>query len=130
MTTALVALSLAVLLLAAALAAGADAARRRARSVEVVLGTALDERDQARAQAQLLRHELTGSGYRALIGQTVVASVTDGGSIRGILSAVYDDAIVIAHPVYVSGTTPAGIGSEVTLARSSVPMLQRFDEAS
>lgn len=68
-------------------------------------------------------------GYQALVGRSVIANVTDGGSIRGVLSHVYRDAIVLAHPEWVSGARPAAIGGEITLDRDKVPMLQRFDAA-
>lgn len=108
MTVAIVILSCAVLLLVACIAAAVVWARR---SDAAVRGLA------------------DSDGFRALLGQRVVANITDGGSIRGILVGVYPDAIVLAHPEWLTGSKPAAIGGEVTIARSSVPMLQRFAES-
>ncbi len=80
----------------------------------------------ARTEAGQLRDQAAASGYRALIGHRVTASVVDGGSIRGVLLEVYEDSLVIDRPEFVGGARPAGIGRDITLARSSVPMLQRF----
>lgn len=105
MTTAVVVLSLTVLLLATTLVVGAAWARSQLRG-------------------------LRGSGHQALVGHRVIANVTDGGAIRGVLTRVYADALVIAHPEYVGRSQPAGLGAEVTITRSRVPMLQRFDDTA
>lgn len=109
MTAALIVLSCTVLLLVVALAAGGFVARR-------ALAAARAERD--------------ADGYAALIGARVTASVRDGGSIRGVLTHVYDTAIVLAHPEFLGGAKPVGVGSELTVARHDVPMLQRFDSSA
>lgn len=103
MTLALVLLSLTVLLLVAVLIAAAAWARRLVRARDA-------------------------SGLQALVGARVVANVADGPAIRGVLERVYTDAIVIAHPEFIGTSRPANIGSTITLQRSAVPMLQRFDD--
>lgn len=112
MTAAILILSSTLLVLVSLTAAAAVAARR-----------ALLAKDDELAQ---LRAERDASGYQALVGTVVAASVIDGGSIRGTLTQVYRDAIVLAHPQFIGTARPSGIGDEVTIARSQVPMLQRF----
>lgn len=113
MTTVIVVLSLTVLLLTGNLAGLAVWARRRVLTAE--------------NRAAELADQLAGSGYRALVDRQVVANTNEGVSIRGVLVAVYDDSLVIRHPQYVGAARPADIGDEVTLSRSAVPMLQRFE---
>lgn len=151
-------LSITVVLLAAALVVGglwarAELARRRSETGKVAarlieteerrqthadqvgqlaarLAAIADDREQldsARAELERLREQLDGSGFRELVGKTVIASA-EGASIRGVLTAVYDDAIVLAHPVYLAGARPADVGGEITLSRAVVPMLQRFED--
>lgn len=82
----------------------------------------------ARLALEQLQAKLDGSGYRQLVGHRVTASVTDGGSISGVLTHVYEDAVVLAHPERVAGSGPVPLGGEMTIDRSRVPILQRFEE--
>lgn len=113
MTVAVLALSLTITALAAALLTGGAWARRTLAAT--------------RAELDSLRAERDASGFRVLVGQRVIANVIDGGAISGVLSHVYVDSIVLAHPEYVAGSKPVGIGAEMTISRSRVPTLQRFD---
>lgn len=107
MTLALVLLSIAVVLLATTVTVGGAAAHRTIRR---------------------LRAHRDASGLQALVGCRVVANVAEGPAIRGVLEHVYRDALVLAHPEYVGAARPQNIGTHVTLMRSEVPMLQRFEE--
>lgn len=82
--------------------------------------------DVRRARSELA--SARAGGFASLIGKRVVATVVDGGSIRGTLTHVYEDALVLEHPEYVSGgSASAALGARVTLSRSRVPILQQFD---
>lgn len=87
---------------------------------------ALDAR-QTRARLA----EARAGGFSQLVGKRVVATVVDGGSIRGVLTHAYEDALVLEQPEYVGGSSAtAALGARVTLARSRVPLLQQFDETA
>lgn len=82
--------------------------------------------EHAQADAAAARAERDTDGYQTLVGHRVIANLVDGGAIRGILTHVYRDALVLEHPEWVSGSRPASIGGEVTIDRHRVPILQRF----
>ncbi|MEJ7824899.1 MAG: hypothetical protein WKF48_05695 [Solirubrobacteraceae bacterium] len=113
MTVAIVALSLTVVLLALVLAAGTAMAQRSRRELE--------------SQLRAAHAAYAADGYAALVDKQVTANVRDGGAIRGVLTRVYANAIVISHPEFVGRSQPAGIGAEVVIDRAAVPMLQRFE---
>lgn len=90
----------------------------------LLVGCTLDAR---RTRAQLARAR--AGGFAELVGKRVVATIVDGGSIRGVLTHAYDDALVLEHPEYVGGSSAtAALGARVTIARTRVPLLQQFDE--
>jgi hypothetical protein len=59
------------------------------------------------------------SGYERLIGRRVQ---TQG--VRGVLTHVYTDCFVFAHPEFLGGAAPAGVVGEVVLERSEATVLQ------
>lgn len=83
------------------------------------------ELEAAQLRVAELEADRDASGFRALLEHTVQASVKEGGVIEGTLVAVYEDAFVLRHPVFLAGERPAGIGDEVTIARASAPVVTR-----
>ncbi|MDQ3933418.1 MAG: hypothetical protein M3340_02170 [Actinomycetota bacterium] len=101
--------------------AHADERRRRA------------EERAGRTELDLLetRRELHASGYRSLIGRRVVAMLVEDRSVRGVLKETYADGHTLAHPEWLQGAQPAGMGGELFLPAEKVLMLQVFEaEAS
>jgi hypothetical protein len=104
---ALVITTVAVAIAAAQLALLLAGAHRRADRLEAELG----ERD--------------AGGYERLVGLMVTVSLTDATIVRGILRAVYRDAIVLAGPEALNAGRPANVGSEMTIERVRVGAVVR-----
>lgn len=64
-----------------------------------------------------------------LVGRTTIAHTRDAGSIKGVVTAVHRDCLVISHPEFLQGAQPAGLGGEVVVDRRDVAWLQRVGEA-
>jgi hypothetical protein len=139
-TAALVLLSFAVLVLAAALV---YVLVRGARGLDGILashGQALEHANDRRraaeqragqAEAELLdaRRELRASGYRALEGADVVVQFDDGRAIRAVLERTYADGHSLKHPTLIrAGQDAQSLGGEMFVPAERVTLVQRFAE--
>lgn len=78
----------------------------------------------ARAELLALQDELAERGYRASLRQIVVVQTKDRTSIKGVLTAEYEDLIVLAHPEWIQGPRPEGIPGEARIPRANIAWLQ------
>jgi hypothetical protein len=69
--------------------------------------------------------ERDAGGYERLIGLRVTVSLRDSTIVRGILSAVYRDALVLAQPEALNAGRPSNVGAEMTLERDRVGAITR-----
>ena len=64
---------------------------------------------------------------REIVAETVVVHVTSGASVRGILTAVHSDVLVLAHAEYLNGDgSSIAVDGEALVPVSKVAFLQRL----
>lgn len=68
-----------------------------------------------------------GSWLKRVEAGTVVVHTADGRSIRGVLTGVYRDELVLAHAAYLSVEGPRELSGEVAVPRENVAFVQRLN---
>ena len=59
-----------------------------------------------------------------LVKLTVIAHLSDGVSVRGVLSGAYKDCFVLIHAVYLSSGEQTTVDGEVVIPRANVSWIQ------
>ena len=70
------------------------------------------------------------SWLNRLARETVVIHTTDGGSLRGVLTVVHRDCLVLSHAAYLAGDQQTPIDGEAVVPRDRVAWIQRLGGAA
>lgn len=64
---------------------------------------------------------------RELTAETVAVHISDGTSIRGVLTGAYSDVVVLRHASYLTEGSEVPIDGEALVPRSQIVFIQRVD---
>ena len=67
-----------------------------------------------------------GRGVRRLIGERVVLQTRDDRSLRGVLTGVYADCVVISHFEYLDEANPTGLPGDATVLVGNLSWIHRL----
>lgn len=75
-------------------------------------------RDEQLGEVRAQLEQATATATSPLLGQRVVANLTDGSSIRGVLASDYLEAVVLEAAEYLAGQQPEAFAGRAVIPRA------------